>query len=90
MEAGGVSRWHLRRARLLRGGRILAVAASCLQAAVACGAGGDLLWENLVDKAGGRDEAIALAAAGRRVFAAGFATSSAGNLDFLVRAYDAW
>ena len=50
---------------------------------------GDLLWEDQFDKAGDLDGAAAIAVQGRRVFAAGEGTNAAGNLDFLVRAYNA-
>jgi hypothetical protein len=53
------------------------------------GAGGDLVWEDHVDTAGGDDLLNALAVRRGRVFAAGFDTNTAGNRDFLVRAYDA-
>ena len=55
----------------------------------ACGAGGDLVWEDHVDTAGGADGINALAVRSGLVFAAGFDTNTAGNRDFLVRAYDA-
>jgi glucose dehydrogenase len=55
----------------------------------ACGAGGDLVWEDHADTAGGADGINALAVRSGLVFAAGFDTNTAGNRDFLVRAYDA-
>ncbi len=51
--------------------------------------GGNLLWEDQFDKAGGGDIAEAITAHGNRVFAAGVSSSAADNSDFLVRAYDA-
>ncbi len=55
----------------------------------AYGAGGDLPWEDQFDKAGNTDEAGAVAVSGGRVFAVGRGTNTAGNGDFLIRAYDA-
>jgi hypothetical protein len=49
---------------------------------------GTLRQEDQVHKAGGFDEASAVAVGEERVFVAGSATSTAGNRDFLVRAYD--
>lgn len=48
---------------------------------------GRLLWEDQVDK-GGRDEVYALATDWWRVFAVGLGTSTSGNADLLVRAYE--
>lgn len=53
------------------------------------GDGGDLLWQDQFDLAGGEDLASAVAAAGGRVVVVGGATNTAGNSDFLVRAYRA-
>jgi glucose dehydrogenase len=50
---------------------------------------GAVLWEERLDLGGGPDLARTVAARGGRVFAAGRGTNAAGNLDFLVRAYDA-
>ena len=50
---------------------------------------GALLWEDQLDKAGGSDVAIGVTVKGNRVFVAGLGTNSAGNEDFLVRAYNA-
>jgi PQQ-like domain len=55
----------------------------------AFGVGGNLVWEDHVDKAGGADGVSALAVRGGQLFAAGFVTNAAGNRDFLVRAYRA-
>lgn len=51
--------------------------------------GGRLLWHEQFDFAGGRDNAVAIAAAHARVVAVGNATTADGNSDFVVRAYDA-
>ena len=50
---------------------------------------GEPCWEDFFDLAGGEDEANAVAAKGHRVFVAGTGQSASGDLDFLVRAYDA-
>ena len=68
---------------------ILAVLAALLglmaeSTGTAQAAGGDLLWEDQFDKAGGGEAAAAIAVEKGRVFAAG-----ADDGDFLVRAYDA-
>lgn len=51
--------------------------------------GGDLLWQDQFDLAGGRDHALAIAATNARVVAVGSATTTDGNTDWVVRAYDA-
>ena len=50
---------------------------------------GTLLWEDQVDKAGGHDQALSVAAIGQGVFVAGISENAAGNWDVLLRAYDA-
>jgi hypothetical protein len=49
---------------------------------------GALVWEDQVDKAGFDDAAVALAAGGGQVVAAGVGTNAAGNFDVLIRAYE--
>jgi outer membrane protein assembly factor BamB len=51
--------------------------------------GGDLLWQDQLDFAGGPDAALAVAAGQGRVVAVGAAQNAAGNSDFLVRVYEA-
>jgi glucose dehydrogenase len=68
---------------------IVAVVASLCLVGGASGAGGDLVWEDQVDKAGGPDGINAVAVRSGQVFAAGSGTNTAGNRDFLVRAYQA-
>jgi outer membrane protein assembly factor BamB len=68
---------------------IVAVVASLCLVGGASGAGGDLVWEDQVDKAGGFDGVNALAVAQGRLCAAGFVTNAAGNVDVLIRAYEA-
>jgi glucose dehydrogenase len=53
--------------------------------------GGELLWEDRFDNAGGADFAVwdAIAAADGGVFVLGAVQSAAGDFDFLVRGYDA-
>ena len=48
---------------------------------------GALLWEKQLDKAGGRDSALSIAAGASQVFVAGF-VNNGSNADFMVRAYD--
>ena len=58
----------------------------------ALGAGGDLLWEDVVDGAGSQDRVLAVAAKGRSVFSAGDsvnAVSPTSGFDWRVRANDA-
>ncbi|MBI3849909.1 MAG: PQQ-binding-like beta-propeller repeat protein [Verrucomicrobia bacterium] len=50
---------------------------------------GSLLWTNQLDVAGGRDEALSVAVAGKVVAAAGRVRNGSLNDDWLVRAYDA-
>lgn len=50
---------------------------------------GAIRWEDQVDKSGGGDTALAAATSHGRAYVTGFATSAAGDFDFLVRAYDA-
>lgn len=52
------------------------------------GATGALLWQDQFDLAGGDDEALALAVAGKQLFVGGSGANAAGDDDFLVRAYD--
>jgi hypothetical protein len=47
-----------------------------------------LVWEDQVNKAGLDDAALAMAAGGGQVVAAGVGTTATGNLDVLIRAYD--
>jgi hypothetical protein len=47
----------------------------------------DLLWEDLVDKAGLSEAAVALATGGGQVVAGGVGTNAAGSLDVILRAY---
>jgi outer membrane protein assembly factor BamB len=68
---------------------ILAFMGSLCLVGGASGAGGDLVWEDQVDKTGGADGVSALAVGRGQVFAAGSDTNAAGNRDFLVRAYQA-
>jgi hypothetical protein len=68
---------------------IVAFMASLCLVGGASGAGGDLVWEDHFDKAGGADGVNALAVGRGQIFAAGFGTNAAGNRDFLVRAYQA-
>ena len=73
--------WREARHRLAWG--ILAFLGSlCLGGGISR-AGGDLVWEDHVDKAGGADGVSALAVGSGQVFAAGFGTNTAGNQDFL-------
>jgi glucose dehydrogenase len=67
---------------------VVAFMASLCLVGGAGGAGGDLVWEDQVDTAGGADVLNALAVRSGLVFAAGFDTNTPGNRDFLVRAYD--
>jgi outer membrane protein assembly factor BamB len=67
---------------------ILAFMASLCLVGGASRAGGDLVWEDQVDKAGGADGVSALAIGKGQVFAAGGGQNTAGSQDFLVRAYD--
>jgi hypothetical protein len=69
-------------------GFVAVVVSLCLEGG-AYGAGGDLVWEDHVDTAGGADGVNALAVRSGQVFAAGSDTNAAGNRDFLVRAYEA-
>lgn len=48
---------------------------------------GALLWQDTLDFAAGHDEALAIAADGQTVIAAGYVTNAAHNRDFFVRAY---
>src|SRR5262245_46774382 len=50
---------------------------------------GQLLWQDVFDRAGGQDVARAVAAGHGRVVVVGDTQNSAGNGDFLVRSYDA-
>lgn len=52
-------------------------------------ASGELCWEDLFDRAGGADEATAVAVSGKRVFVVGRGEGFTGDRDFLVRSYDA-
>jgi putative pyrroloquinoline-quinone binding quinoprotein len=79
--------WRQASPRLAWG--ILPFLASLCLVGGASGAGGDLVWEDQVDKAGGADGVNALAIRKGQVFAAGSDTNAAGNRDFLVRAYRA-
>jgi len=79
--------WRATRLRLAWG--LLACIGSLFLAEGASGAGGDLQWEDQVDKAGFDDAVRTMASGGGRVFAAGVGTNAAGNQDFLVRAYEA-
>ena len=79
--------WRQARPRLAWG--LLAFMASLCLVGGASGAGGDLVWEDQVDKAGGADGVNALAVEAGQVFAAGFGTNAAGDQDFLLRAYHA-
>jgi hypothetical protein len=78
-----------RKARHRLASTLVAVLGSLCLVGGACGAGGDLVWEDYVDTAGGPDGINALAVRSGQVFAAGSDTNAAGNRDFLVRAYDA-
>jgi outer membrane protein assembly factor BamB len=49
---------------------------------------GTLVWEGQVDQAGLDDAALALAAGGGQVVAAGVGTTATGDMDVLNRAYD--
>jgi len=51
-------------------------------------AGGDLLWQDQFDLAGGQDVAKAVASSNGRVVVVGSAQNGAGNSVFVVRAYD--
>jgi hypothetical protein len=79
--------WREARPRLASG--ILAFLGSLCLVGGASGAGGDLGWEDHVDKVGGADGVSALAVGSGQVFAAGSDTNAAGHRDFLVRAYQA-
>jgi hypothetical protein len=79
--------WRETRLRFAWG--LLACIGSLFLAGGASGAGGDLLWEDQVDKAGFDDAVRTMASGGGQVFVAGSGESAAGNQDFLVRAYDA-
>ena len=49
---------------------------------------GTLLWEDHFDRAGGLEEAVAVAIAGGQVIVAGQSANAAGNQDWSVFAYD--
>jgi hypothetical protein len=84
---GVAASWRKPRHCLVWG--IVALLGSFCLVGSTCGAGGELVWEDHVDTAGGADVLNALAVRSGLVFAAGFDTNTAGNRDFLVRAYDA-
>jgi outer membrane protein assembly factor BamB len=77
------------------GGRVFAVGRTGADAGqdglVRCydEASGELCWEDLFDRAGGEDEATAVAASGKRVFVVGSGEGFTGERDFVVRSYDA-
>ena len=81
-----VASWREARHRLAWG--IFAFLGSLCLAGGASGVGGDLVWEDHVDKAGGADGVSALAVGSGQVFAVGFGTNAAGNFDVLIRAYE--
>ena len=76
---------------------LIALVGGVLLATAVWAIGGDLLWQDRVDKAAASDGAFAIAVQGARVFAAGFVAADGscnrsdviGNCDYSVRAYEA-
>ncbi len=68
--------------------RFLGIAITAALPLLAHAAGGDLLWTNQFDLAGGADQALAVTGKGRQAFVAGRVRNASLNNDWRVAAYD--